>query len=432
MRARYDQLVFEPAIPATMLGRGAVKITGASASRLILQSEARSTSRTHRATLLVVLPGDERHEFDVDVETTNHEESSPYHLLAMPRAEFGSEFQRLLARLRKGQHITLCRDEDVEASDRDAGFAEWKFRPKTLPEMDWDDIATRRSFLGRTFDWPIMIPGMTGGLTQGAEINHRLARAAAAFNIPMGVGSQRVALDHPEYGRVFEIKREVPGVFLIGNIGIAQLTGPDALDKCRRAVEMIEADALAIHANVLQEVLQVEGDHVFRGLKDTILTIASKLGRPVILKEVGVGVDPETASELLSGGLAAIDIGGKGGTSWGYIESLRSSSSLVKSIGRTFRDFGIPTAHALRELRTQCPSAPLIATGGIRDGLDIAKAVALGATMAGVGLPLFRAALESQESVERLLMTLGEGLKTTMICVGARELDQLATRLYRA
>ncbi len=339
------------------------------------------------------------------------------------------ELDNLLTLVRKGQHIAICESMDVEAKDRFTGFSEVILRPSALPELAWDDLRTETRFLGRAFPLPLLITGMTGGLLRGAEINARLAAAAQHFGIPMGVGSQRIALEHPEHASIFAVKREAPKVFLIGNLGIGQLRSPTYLDDCKRAVAMIDADALAIHLNVLQEIVQVEGDRDFRGLTDRIGEVARKLGVPVLVKEVGGGLDPLSAARLLECGVSAVDVGGKGGTSWSYIEGLRAQSAATRAVAETFRDFGLPTALAVSALHRRLPKLELAATGGVRDGLAVAKAVGLGARVAGVGLPIFRAALASEEAPFAVLETLAQGLKTAMLASGARNLESLKARV---
>ena len=331
----------------------------------------------------------------------------------------------LLTMVRKAQHIDICATTDVEAKDRFTGFSEVLVRARALPELALDDLDTRTTFLGRTFPLPLMITGMTGGVARGTEINLRLAAAAAHFGIPMGVGSQRIALEHPEHAAIFRVKRATPTLFLIGNLGIGQLKASTALDQCRRAVDMIEADALAIHVNVLQEAIQVEGDRDFRGLIDAIAHVARRLSVPLLVKEVGVGIDPISAKRLAEAGVRAIDVGGKGGTSWSFIEGARSSSPVTAAVADTFRDFGIPTAVGLKALSSALPGLDLAATGGIRDGLTVAKAVGLGAKLAGIGLPLFRAALSGDEAPFTVLETFAKGLRTAMIVSGARTLKDL-------
>lgn len=335
----------------------------------------------------------------------------------------------LLGQIRKTQHIELCRHEDVEASDRFTGFSRVHFIPEALPEISFDRLKTKVSFLNREFAYPILITGMTGGVEQGTEINRRLAAAAAHFGIPMGIGSQRIALENPAYAEIFRVKNWQPDVFLIGNLGFAQLQHENYLELCERAVEMIEADAMAIHLNVLQEALQVEGDRHFDKTLERLHEVCEKLSVPVIVKEVGSGISPNTCQRLIDAGVAAIDIGGRGGTSWGYIEGLRSSSWETQSLGETFRDWGIPTAYSLAAVRSQLADFPLIATGGIRDGLTVAKAVALGANLVGIGLPLLRASLDSEQTLMRSLESFIRGLKVTMLATGSESLDQLEQHL---
>lgn len=339
------------------------------------------------------------------------------------------ELDNLLALVRKGQHIQICETMDVEAADRFTGFSDVLLRPRALPELAWDELDTSRSFLGRRFPLPLLITGMTGGLARGADINARLAAAAQEFGLPMGVGSQRIALEHPEHARIFTVKKAAPKVFLIGNLGISQLRAGKVLDDCKRAVDMIDADALAIHVNVLQEVIQVEGDRDFRRLLAHVGEAASRLGVPVLVKEVGCGVDVDSAVHLYEAGVRALDVGGKGGTSWSFIEGVRAQSDVTRAVAQTFRDFGIPTAFSLAAIAARLPKLELVATGGLRDGLTVAKALGLGANMAGVGLPLFRAALQDAEAPFTVLETLVKGLKTAMIVSGSRNLAALSERV---
>lgn len=339
--------------------------------------------------------------------------------------------QDLLNIIRKDQHIEICRDQNVESSDRFTGFDELQFTPAALPEVDFEDVQTETTFLGRRFSLPILITGMTGGIEKGAEINRRLALAAERFNIPMGIGSQRMALENPEYAAIFAVKKYAPKLYVIGNIGCSQLLRQDALSICQRAVDMIEADALAVHINILQECVQVEGDRHFKGILPQLEKLCQHLSVPVIVKEVGCGIDPITAMRLKKAGVAAIDVGGRGGTSWGYIEGLRANARETKDLANTFRNWGIPTAYSVAAIRQMDETFPLIATGGVRDGLTVAKAVALGANMVGIGLPLLRAALASEEEPCHVLRSLERGLKTTLVLTGSRTLAALSQRLTR-
>lgn len=337
--------------------------------------------------------------------------------------------QDLLGQIRKEQHIELCRTADVESRDRFTGFDRLSFVCYALSELDRSDLDTTTSFLGKVFAAPLLITGMTGGIEKGMVINRNLASAAARLGIPMGIGSQRIALENPEYAKIFDVKRYEPDVFLIGNLGGAQVRSADAVDQYLRAVDMIQADAMAIHLNVVQECVQVEGDRKFSGLLKGIAAIRRHSPVPVIVKEVGCGIDPISARRLVESGVDAIDVGGRGGTSWGYIEGLRSPSSMTHQLGEVFRDWGIPTAYSLAIIREQFPDLPLIATGGIRDGLTVAKACALGAQFTGIGLPLMRAALVSDEAVYETLIGFLRGVEVTMMATGSRTLAQLSERL---
>lgn len=344
----------------------------------------------------------------------------------------------LVAAQRKIHHIEICNTMDVESSDRDNGLAQVRFMPMALPELAQDDISAATTFLNREFSAPLLITGMTGGVERGRDINLNLARAAKEADIPMGVGSQRLALDDPRLTSIFRVKDEVPGVFLIGNIGVAQLlnnqSAASAYELCCRAIDMISADALAIHVNVLQEAIQPEGDRNFSGALDRIAHIAAKLPVPVIVKEVGCGLDPGTSLKLAQTGVSAIDVGGRGGTSWGWIEGLRARDPERLEFARSFRDWGLTTGEALRLTRNalQGRSAPqIIATGGIRNGIDVAKTLALGANIAGIGLPLFRAALRDSEAVTREIAWILRGLKTVMLCTGSKHISELPDKIYR-
>lgn len=363
------------------------------------------------------------HRFAISVEIIPTEDSAFYLMLN----ESGkTDFRDFINLVRKSQHIDICLTQDVESSERSTGFENVFLMPSALPEIDWGELNTGRRFLGYQAKLPLLITGMTGGLKNGAEINFRLAAAAAEFGVPMGVGSQRIALENPVYSDIFAIKKKVPNVFLIANIGISQLGADRALDDCRRAIDMIEADALAIHLNIMQELVQVEGDRNFKGLRRKIMELVPKLDVPVLVKECGCGVDMDTARFLAEAGVRAIDVGGRGGTSWPYIEGLRAESEQTRLMGNIFRNWGLSTAQSLFALRASLPrDFELVATGGIRDGLMAAKALSLGATMVGIGLPLFRAAAVSELAVKGVLAEFERALKITMMGCGAPEIKAL-------
>jgi len=337
----------------------------------------------------------------------------------------------LLSIIRKNQHISICNQQDVEATDRYNGFSELSFVPHALPNLSWDELDTSVKFMGRSFSAPLFITGMTGGVLKGAEINRRLALAAEAFNIPMGVGSQRIALDNPDHAATFQVRRYAPDIFLVANIGLSQLISStkNSLDLCKMAVDMIEANALAIHLNTMQELIQAEGQRDFKGILAQIEDISNSLNVPVLVKEVGSGVDLDTARLLVNAGIKTIDIAGRGGTSWPYIEGLRSENPSRYRLAQSFRNWGIPTAHALAAVKSNHPDLELIATGGMRGGTDVAKAVATGASLVGIGLPLMKAALIDDEQPKRILAEFVDGLKLCMMGTNSTKLDDLKKRI---
>ncbi|MDE3268810.1 MAG: type 2 isopentenyl-diphosphate Delta-isomerase [Pseudomonadota bacterium] len=324
---------------------------------------------------------------------------------------------------RKQQHISVCANENVETGDNFTGFSDVALLPCTLPELNWSDIDVRMRFLQHQFNAPLMIAGMTFGIEEGDKINRRLATCAASAGIPMGIGSQRVALEDQQPQKYRDLKRNNPTLYLIANLGSSHLQR----DRCLQAVEMVEADALAIHLNILQELVQAGGNRNFAGTLQNLATVALDFPVPIIVKEVGSGIDVQTAKRLHACGVAAIDVGGKGGTAWGWVEGLCAEERA--RVATTFRDWGIPTAFNTLVVRQALPTAELIATGGIRTGLDIAKALALGANCGGVGLPLLRAALVSTAAVAAVIETYIEELKMAMLATGSRTLDQLPQAL---
>jgi|GEM_PF-387355 len=412
-----------------------VEIIGLDSDRFVLRCPSPLTEGEH---LRLDIPGgmlqDSPHaSLDVEISSNHHDRAhsaSGWIVSACAQGEQGKHFvAKMLTHLRKSQHIELCATGAVEGAQANPAFAEVGLLPCALPECDWQDLDTSVTFLGQRFSAPIMITGMTGGVARGTEINLRLARAAASHGIPMGVGSQRIAIEHPEFADIFAVKKQVPEVFLIANIGAGQLAQLGR-DGCLRAVDMIDADALAIHVNVLQEIVQVEGDRRFSGIFAAIESIVRQFPVPVMVKEVGAGLDPLTARRLVELGVAALDTGGSGGTSWSGIEGMRAGSPSGQRLGEMFRDWGLPTAHCIRLLRNALPQTDISATGGIRDGHMIAKAVGLGATMAGIGLPLFRSALLAEDAPKDLLDTFLRELKTAMICSGSRTIRELRARTF--
>ncbi len=325
---------------------------------------------------------------------------------------------------RKDEHLTIAASQDV-GSRHTTGLERYALMPCALPEMSLDDVSMATSFLGRRLRAPLLISAMTGGTPRAAEINRRLARAAQRLGLAMGLGSQRVALEGAEPMTTYQVRSLAPDVLLFANLGAVQLNyglGPDA---CHRAVEAVGADALMLHLNALQEVIQPGGNTDFRGLLDKIARLCSQAPYPVIVKEVGWGLSAATARQLEAAGVAAVDLAGSGGTSWSRVEGHRLASEHDREVAAAFEDWGLPTADALMRVREACPTLPIIASGGIANGVDIAKCLALGANLVGMARPLLQAALESDEALDQRLEVTLRQLAIAMFCCGARTIEDL-------
>jgi isopentenyl-diphosphate delta-isomerase len=324
---------------------------------------------------------------------------------------------------RKMDHIRICLERPVETEARP--FDDLMLIHKALPEIDEADIDMSCRFLGRRINAPIMIAAMTGGHPDTREINVNLAMAAQEIGVALGLGSQRAALEDSQQVETFSLVRDVaPDVPIVGNIGAAQLrkSGPEVID---RLADMIDADAIAVHLNFLQESIQPEGDRDASGIMEAIKSAA--FGKmPIIVKETGAGISSEVASELLKAGIKIIDISGVGGTSWSAVEAIRAEeASDLESLcmGRIFRNWGIPTPVSIVECASA--GAEVISSGGIRNGIDAAKSLALGASMAGMALPLLKPATQSPREVEKILKEYLRALRISMFLVGSQDLSQL-------
>lgn len=350
---------------------------------------------------------------DAPVKCTISFEKSGYYVDAMSGSLHGRLFtpesnkdrtslERFLGQVRKDQHIAICKSEEIESrpAESESLFSKIPLVYRSLPDANFNDQTHHVEFFGCKFSWPFLITGMTGGVSEAESINHRLATGAVELNIPMGVGSQRIAVDDKNLEGAFKLKRSFPRLKLIGNLGIAQLVKPDGLSLALRCIDMIEADAFAIHVNVLQELIQMEGDRDFSNAFQSIAELVKATSVPVLVKEVGFGLDPKTIQNLFDCGVRLFDVGGKGGTSWSKIEGLRSAHPEVTRLGQRFGDWGLSTEEALRQaIKLGLKDVSFVATGGMRSGIDALKAVRAGATMVGFGLPLFKAALKSEEAV---------------------------------
>lgn len=330
---------------------------------------------------------------------------------------------------RKVDHIQINLERQVEPEDARTGFERYNFHHTALPEVDFDAIDLAVDFLGRRLSAPLLISSMTGGVAHGWEISRRLAMAAQAMGCAMGVGSQRAAIEDPARERYFKVRDVAPDILLFANLGAVQLNYGFGVDQCRRAVDMIQADALILHLNPLQEALQPDGNRDFSALASRIGDVCATLEVPVVVKEVGSGISAPVARRLLDCGVAAIDVSGVGGTSWSAVEHFRATDPVWRGVSRTFADWGIPTAESLRMVRRAVPALPLIASGGMRNGIDAAKALAMGAGIVGFAGPLLRAAAVSEDAAYQALETLREELRLAMFCTGSQRVSDLTDEL---
>lgn len=322
---------------------------------------------------------------------------------------------------RKQDHIQAIL-EDALIERNQSGFDAIRLMHRALPELDFNQLETSCEFLGKQISFPLLISSMTGGGAQNLEkINRHLAEAAQACNIPMAVGSQRAMLVDPNAAKSFQLRQYAPNISLIANIGAVQLNYGVQIDDIRRVIETLDANALYLHLNPLQELIQPEGDHNFAELSDKIAKLVQQLDIPVILKEVGSGMSPADIQLGLNAGVNYFDLAGRGGTSWSRIEAHRSDNDL----GILFQDWGLTTVESLKLSRAFHEQATFIASGGIRNGIEILKAVIMGAQICGVAAPLLHPALESTEAVIAKILQLKQEFTTAQFLVGAKSFSEL-------
>jgi isopentenyl-diphosphate delta-isomerase len=324
---------------------------------------------------------------------------------------------------RKADHIRINLEQDVKSALTN-GLESYHFSHEALPDLNLEDIDLKQKIFGKTVAAPILISSMTGGTSEAEKINLVLARAAQASGIAMGLGSQRAAIEHPELARTFQVRRVAPDILLLANIGAVQLNYQYSVDECRRAVDMIEADGLILHLNPLQEALQPEGDTRFKGLLKKIEKVCRDVGVPVIAKEVGWGISDTTARRLAEAGVSGIDVAGAGGTSWSQVEMYRIQDLNLARVASAFRGWGIPTAESIQMVRKGAPGLVTFASGGLTDGIDIAKCIALGARLGGMAGYFLKAAADFEE----LMASIEEVRKEIQICMfvtGSGNLDEL-------
>jgi isopentenyl-diphosphate Delta-isomerase len=332
---------------------------------------------------------------------------------------------------RKDDHININLQKDVQ-SKITTGLEKYQFVHNPLPNMDLNHINMECEFLNKELKAPLMISSMTGGTSEGLRINTNLAIAAQAKGIALALGSGRAGLDSPDTAKTYYLRKWAPDIPIYANLGAIQLNYGCGLEECKRVVEMAQADALIFHLNSLQEALQPEGQTNFHGLNNKIESICRQLGVPVIVKEVGWGINAKTARMLMELGVTCIDVAGAGGTSWSEVEKHRNDSDDLIRISSYFNDWGLQTAEAVKEVHLALPGVPLIASGGLRNGMDIAKCIALGADIGGIAGGFLKAATQSAETVVAMIDEIILGLRITMFAVGANNIEYLKkTSIHR-
>ncbi len=317
---------------------------------------------------------------------------------------------------RKLEHLLICKNYDVKYKEKTTGFEDIELIHRALPEVHKEEIDISTEVFGKKLESPLFITAITGGHAAAKDINKELATVAEEKQIGLGVGSQRAAIVNPELRDTYDVVREyAPSALVLGNIGAPQS------DLAEKAVEILDSDILAIHLNPLQEAIQPEGDVDARGYIDSIAEICKTVKVPVMAKETGTGISVEDAKTLEKAGVSFIDIEGAGGTSWAAVETYRADD---RYLGELFWDWGIPTAISTAEV-VNSVDIPVVSSGGIRSGLDAAKAIALGADAVGMALPALKGAYEGQDALVQMVERFNESLRIAMFLVGASNIEEL-------
>mgnify|MGYP001083225360 CR=1 FL=1 len=325
---------------------------------------------------------------------------------------------------RKADHIRINLKEDVNSTLTN-GLEQVHFIHQALPELSLADVDLSQTLFGKRQRVPLLVSSMTGGTAKAAQLNRILATAAQEVGLAMGVGSQRAALKDPAAAKTFMVRQHAPDILLFANLGAVQLNYGYGIDECCRAVEMIDADALILHLNPLQEALQPEGDVDFSGLAGRIAEISQALPVPLIVKEVGWGISVQTAQLLHAAGVDAVDVAGAGGTSWSQVEMHRIEDPYRAQTAGAFIDWGIPTAQSIRNVHSVSEDWPVFASGGLRNGIDVAKCLGVGAALGGMAGTFLKAADVSQETAIRTMQMLVDQVRIAMFASGARNLSEL-------
>lgn len=326
---------------------------------------------------------------------------------------------------RKTEHIRLCLTGNVEGVDKTTGLEGIHFIHNALPEINFESITTETSFLGKKLKAPFLVSSMTGGSELAIEINQNLAIAAEERGWVMAIGSTRAFLESDRYKESFLVRKQAPSVPLIVNIGAVQFNYGYGPEDCQRIIDKTDADSIVLHLNSIQEIVQDEGDVNFENLLPKIEQVCKSLDVPIGVKEVGFGIDGEVAQRLYDAGISYIDVAGAGGTSWSQVEKLRSRNKLKKAAAEAFNNWGIPTKDCIVSVRSKLPEVPLVASGGMKTGVDAAKAITIGADLIGFARHLLQAATESPEAVMETMEQIELELRMTMFGIGVKNLEEL-------
>ncbi|MEL6151653.1 MAG: type 2 isopentenyl-diphosphate Delta-isomerase [Chloroflexota bacterium] len=326
---------------------------------------------------------------------------------------------------RKVDHIRINLEENVQFPNLTTDLERYRFTHNAIPELNLDTVDTQVAILKKTLSAPFLISSMTGGAQMAKKLNTNLAIAAQEKRIAMGLGSQRAAIEDDALAATFNIRDVAPDILLFANVGAVQLNYGYGADECQRAVDMAEADALILHFNVLQEAVQPEGDINWAGLLKRVEQVAATLPVPLIAKEVGWGFSAQSVRQLVDAGVAIIDVAGAGGTSWSEVEYHRAPTSFHANVAKVFADWGIPTADAIQYAKQAAPDHMIFASGGLRSGVDVAKCIALGATLGGLAGPFLKAADHSVEAILQLIDELTAQLRIAMLCTSSATIAEL-------
>jgi isopentenyl-diphosphate delta-isomerase len=326
---------------------------------------------------------------------------------------------------RKKDHLRIALEEDVSFGALTTGLERIRFVHRALPELNLEDVDPSTEFLGHQLSCPLMVASMTGGTAESGRLNRIFASLAQEFGIPMGLGSTRVLLEQPDAIETFQVRDLAPDIPIFANLGAVQLNYGYGTEACSRLVDVLEADGLYLHLNPLQEALQPEGDTRFAGLLTRVEEVCKRLEVPVIVKEVGWGLSSAVARQLIDAGVSALDVAGAGGTSWSQVERHRNDRPEDAEVAASFRDWGIPTADSIMQLRAVSESVPLIASGGIRTGIDAAKCLSLGADLVSFAGVMLEAAAISAAALRTRIAILRRQLLIAMFLTGSAQVSDL-------